>query len=302
MAHICGGSHTREDETSAYRPHPLPRRLALAVCLAALLGARAASAQSLNQAVCRLIERSAARYHIPVPFFTRLIWSESSFRAGAVSPVGAQGIAQFMPGTAVERGLADPFDPEQAIPKSAHLLADLARQFGNFGLAAAAYNAGPSRVSAWLAKTRGLPSETQAYVMQITGRPAQSWALQGAKPASPGAKPEPRPQTCLMVTASLRISGKKTSFAPAQNPWSPWGVQLAGAFSKAMALAQYRRTLKKYSRLIAPVRPMILGARLQSRGFRPFYRIRIPEPSRAAANAQCQKLRTAGGNCVVLHS
>ena len=53
------------------------------------------------------------------------------------------GVAQFMSGTASERGLADPFDPATAIPASAKLLAELARRFGNLGLSAAAYNAGP---------------------------------------------------------------------------------------------------------------------------------------------------------------
>src|SRR5690606_41926809 len=62
----------------------------------------------------------------------------------AVSYKGAQGIAQFMPGTAEERGLADPFEPKSAIGHSASLLTDLRREFGNFGLAAAAYNAGRS--------------------------------------------------------------------------------------------------------------------------------------------------------------
>ncbi|HEX8417647.1 MAG TPA: lytic transglycosylase domain-containing protein, partial [Methylobacterium sp.] len=131
--------------------------------------------ETVEQALCRLIEGSAKARGLPVPFLTRLIWRESSFRAGAVSPAGAQGIAQFMPGTARERGLSDPFDPEQAIPHAAHLLADLNRRFGNLGLAAAAYNGGPGRVSAWLAGTGGLPAETRAYVIGITGAPAEDW-------------------------------------------------------------------------------------------------------------------------------
>src|SRR5690606_34078460 len=96
--------------------------------------------------ICHLIESSAATDGIPVDFFTRLIWQESSFRSHAVSPKGAQGIAQFMPTTAAERGLADPFDPEQAIPASARYLRELHDRLGNLGLAAAAYNAGPDRV------------------------------------------------------------------------------------------------------------------------------------------------------------
>jgi soluble lytic murein transglycosylase-like protein len=65
-----------------------------------------------------------------------------------------------MPATARWRGLADPFDPLEAIAQSAKLLRDLRREFGNLGLAAAAYNAGPGRVRDWLAGRRGLPRET----------------------------------------------------------------------------------------------------------------------------------------------
>jgi len=107
----------------------------------------AAITETVQQALCRLIDNSARGQRLPVDFFTRLIWQESSFRTGVVSPAGAQGIAQFMPGTAAERGLLDPFDPEQAIPKSAELLRDHLNRFGNIGLAAAAYNGGPNRVA-----------------------------------------------------------------------------------------------------------------------------------------------------------
>ena len=132
--------------------------------------------ETIDQALCRMIEGAAARHRIPVDFFTRLIWQESSFRPGVSSRVGAQGVAQFMPGTASERGLANPFDPEQAVPKSAELLSELRSRFGNLGLAAAAYNGGPARVEAWLAGRGGLPGETRGYVSIITGRSADDWA------------------------------------------------------------------------------------------------------------------------------
>src|SRR5690348_4828443 len=132
--------------------------------------------EPLDHAVCRLIENAARENRLPVGFLTRIIWRESSFRARVVSPVGAEGIAQFMPQTARERGLADPFDPEQAIPKAARLLSDLRQQFGNLGIAAAAYNAGPARVASWLRGEGGLPVETWAYVRLVTGRGAAEWA------------------------------------------------------------------------------------------------------------------------------
>ena len=70
--------------------------------------------ESIETSVCRLIESSARTQSLPVAFLTRLIWQESSFRPNTISPAGAQGIAQFMPKTADERGLANPFDPEEA--------------------------------------------------------------------------------------------------------------------------------------------------------------------------------------------
>ena len=96
--------------------------------------------------LCGIVEASAKAEGLPADFFTKLIWRESSFRPNAVSPAGAQGVAQFMPGTANERGLIDPFDPASAIPASARFLNELKLRFGNLGLAAAAYNAGPRRL------------------------------------------------------------------------------------------------------------------------------------------------------------
>src|SRR5207253_5216272 len=95
---------------------------------------------------------SAARANdLPYEFFARVIWQESRFRSNAVGPrtrsgERAEGISQFMPGTAAERRLLDPFYPLQALPKLAEFLHDLYQQFGNLGLAAAVYNAGPRRV------------------------------------------------------------------------------------------------------------------------------------------------------------
>jgi len=126
--------------------------------------------------VCRALEQDAAENGLPVEFFARVIWQESRFNARAVSAKGAQGIAQFMPGTADYRGLIDPFDPIEALKNSASYLHDLKTQFGNLGLAAAAYNAGPGRVSAFLASKRPLPGETRNYVAIITGWTADDWA------------------------------------------------------------------------------------------------------------------------------
>ncbi|GJE05879.1 MULTISPECIES: lytic transglycosylase domain-containing protein [Methylobacterium] len=310
-------------------PIPLVALLGL-IALGLPAPARAApseSGETVEQALCRLIEGAARSHALPVPFLTRLIWRESSFRVGAVSPVGAQGVAQFMPGTAKERGLSDPFDPEQAIPHAAHLLADLKRQFGNLGLAAAAYNGGPTRVTNWLAGSGGLPSETRAYVYAITGQPAEDWRPRAAvelgppeggparkpgetaekpgAPAKPEAKAEAKPdapQTCLQTTAALRVPSRGDRFALALNegPAAPWGIQLAGNFSKALALRSFSATRSRYAGVIGEVRPMIIGTRLRYRGTRAFYRVRIPAESRQAADTLCGRIRTAGGACIVL--
>ena len=124
--------------------------------------------------ICAIIEREADRHGLPRDFFARLIFKESRFDPGAVSPAGAEGIAQFMPGTASMRGLDDSFDIDKAIPASAKYLGELKTGFGNLGLAAAAYNAGETRVSRWLSSGGFLPLETENYVLDIMGEPADS--------------------------------------------------------------------------------------------------------------------------------
>jgi soluble lytic murein transglycosylase-like protein len=109
-------------------------------------GSPAAPANTV-EVVCHRIESAALANELPLEFLTRLIWQESRFDDRAISRAGAQGIAQFMPKTAEWIGLGDPFDAAEAIGKSAALLRSLRAQFGNLGLAAAAYNAGPKRVS-----------------------------------------------------------------------------------------------------------------------------------------------------------
>jgi DNA-binding MarR family transcriptional regulator len=113
---------------------------------------------------------AAATHDLPLDFFVRLIRQESNFDPNSVSHAGAQGIAQFMPGTARWRGLTDPFEPLQALYESARWLRELREQFGNLGLAAAAYNARPRRVQDWLAGRGGLPGETRAYEFDRRGR------------------------------------------------------------------------------------------------------------------------------------
>jgi hypothetical protein len=272
--------------------------LSITLVSAAALGADSVHrwpAETIEETTCRIVESAAHSAHLPVDLLTRLVWVESRFQAGVTSPAGAQGVAQFMPETAAERGLADPFDPEQAIPMAAKLLVDLVQQFGNIGLATAAYNAGPTRVAAWLGGSGGLPSQTQAYVFLLTGRSAEDWAAVGR--AAPSTDAPAGQRSCVDVTATLRLEEGTD-----QSPVAPWGVQFAGNFSKATALASFERARQRYSRFLGDLRPMIIGTRLRSRGTRPFYRVLVPAASRAEAEQVCHAILAAGGACVALRS
>jgi len=135
--------------------------------------------QPSRDLVCSAVASVAQANNLPVPFFANLIWQESSFDSRTISRAGAQGIAQFMPQTAVEVGLINPFEPIHALNAAGKFVSDLRKQFGNLGLAAAAYNAGPRRITDWLAKKGELPGETRNYVIRVTGKQAEDWI--GAK-------------------------------------------------------------------------------------------------------------------------
>jgi hypothetical protein len=108
---------------------------------------------------------AATRWNVSAALLAAQLMAESNFNPFAVSPAGAQGIAQFMPGTAASYGLTDPFDPVAAIDAQAHLMSDLIRQLGSPELALAGYNAGPGAVEG----CHCIPPypETQAYVTRI---------------------------------------------------------------------------------------------------------------------------------------
>jgi Transglycosylase SLT domain/SPOR domain len=244
--------------------------------------------------LCGIVESSARAEGLPADFFTKLIWRESSFRPNAVSPAGAQGVAQFMPGTANERGLIDPFDPAAAIPASARFLNELKLRFGNLGLAAAAYNAGPTAAARWIAKKGSLPFETEDYVLAVTGRTADEW-----RSDKPPAEPTPdKSSSCMSLVAVLRVTAPSSG-----SGWfAPWGVQIAASFSKGSALRAFARTRHEYASVIGDMQPFVLGSVLRSRGWRPFYRVRLPAQTGGEARRLCGRIQAAGGACAVLRS
>lgn len=246
--------------------------------------------------ICRLIGENADAVGMPKAFFARLIWKESRFDGKAVSPVGARGIAQFMPYTATERGLEDPYDIEQSIRHSALYLADLRSELGNWGLAAAAYNGGINRVKRWIARGGRLPYETENYVAAITARPAL-WFTED------GREVEKRPlEEGLDFAESCRklpIMKTRSIFADADLgvEMKPWGVQVAGHANQAIALQIFRRAQASYPGLLGNEKPLVIRNRVPGRGS--IYAVRVGTDERYQANQLCVRLRQAGGSCIV---
>lgn len=113
------------------------------------------------------ISRAAQHWNVGAALLAAQLYQESHFNPYAISSAGAQGIAQFMPGTAKDYNLTDPFDGDAAILAQAHLMHDLLARFGSVPLALAAYNAGTRRVAA-CGCIPPIP-ETEAYVAAILG-------------------------------------------------------------------------------------------------------------------------------------
>jgi len=265
-----------------------------------------AGGADLRESVCMMIESAARAHNLPLEFFARVIWQESRFQVNVVGPRTrsgdrAQGIAQFMPRTAAERGLLDPFDPVQALPKSAEFLRELYDQFGNLGLAAAAYNAGPGRVREYLSALRSLPAETRHYVLAITGISVDEWAASGKREPAPIAKPGCGELMALLHRAPnpfvQKLEERVNLVAVA-----PWGVQLAAGFSRDHALSTYASLAKRYEGILAGRDPSLLSSVFRTRGTQPFYQVRVGADTRAAAESLCGSIRRAGGACFVLRN
>jgi hypothetical protein len=244
--------------------------IAATLCLSVV--AQGSEPVSSRPLVCQTIEQAAAVNGLPSGFLARLLWIESRFHETAISPAGALGIAQFLPTTAVQRGLVDPWDPFKAIAEAARLLADLKARFGNLGLAAAAYNAGAERVSAWLRGGAALARETQLFVLDTTGRRVEDWALLPSSAA--GAYDALSGFDCLGA-------GGKDSPKNARKPREEqWQVRLA------LGLARAIDTFNAANRNNVPLDP----------------RVRSEQPyaqTRRAANSLCEALRAGGAACEV---
>ncbi|RIY00154.1 lytic transglycosylase domain-containing protein [Aureimonas flava] len=273
--------------------------LVAVACVALGLGTASAAEPKADPRVgriCDLIAENAAAVGMAPDFFARLIWKESRFDEGARSPVGAQGIAQFMPYTARERGLADPYDKVEALRHSAQYLRDLRAELGSWGLAAAAYNGGINRVKRWMASGGRLPFETEDYVLSITAQPA-AWFREERREAevAPLVKDLAFPDACRR----LPILPTRAVFAMAESaPMRPWGAQVAGHPNEAIAVRIYRKLQDRYPGVLGGVEPIVMRARPIS-GPRRITAIRVGANSRREADAFCTRYRGVGGSCVV---
>ncbi len=299
---VAASAHARAQPQNA-APEPLDPAIAASVAVAdrAPPGAPAPAADL----VCRKLAAAAAANDLPLGFFTRLIWQESRFDPAAVSRAGAQGIAQFMPKTAAWVGLANPFDALGAVDKSAQFLRSLRTQFGNLGLAAAAYNAGPKRVEDWLGRRRSLPRQTEAYVRIVTGHAASEWTT-GEPSQQDLALPEgvPCPQIAALFARDRleRLQAMAASPPPkpataAAVPEPPWGVQLIGNASPVAALAAYSALQKRYRTVLGSREPLLLRSPAGRNAS--WYRVRVAADTRGDAEKLCASLRAAGGSCLV---
>lgn len=205
-----------------------------------LLGSSLSSAEQQKsnqpQLICRMVDTAAESYRVPASFLTRVLWQESGFRTNLTSPAGAAGVAQFMPETAAERGLEDPYDPYLAIPQAARFLAELLVRFRNLGLAAAAYNAGAAGVTKWLRGEANLPTETRLFVLAVTGHDAEEWRTGLRDIPADGER-----QNCIGITAGLSRQKPALAFShSASTRMEVWQVRLDEFLAKAVRLKSQR--------------------------------------------------------------
>lgn len=249
--------------------------------------------------VCKLIERNAHDHRLDPNFVARLLWKESRFEPGAISPAGATGIAQFIPSTARLYDLDDPFNPAQAIAKSAWYLRRLTDMFGNIGLAAIAYNGGENRAQRFIDGKTVLPWETQDYVESITGHNAWSWR---DNPPAPDTLKLALDTDLPFREACVKLAGSRAlrEFTTPTRVF-PWGVILASHPSQAGAAQQI-------ARLNRTLRPILGGNRVSyvrrtlRGGARPVYTAQVGYESRAEAQAFCARFQNLGGRCIVLRN
>lgn len=245
--------------------------------------------------VCTVIERAAGENRLDPNFLARLLWKESRFEPGAVSPVGALGIAQFMPETARIRKLDDPFNPAKAIHASADYLRFLIDGYGNMGLAAVAYNGGEGRASRFNNGGQSLPYETRDYVESITGHNAWKW-----RDDPPGEIDLDLEKGAAFKDACIKLAKNRTlkEFTTPTRV-SPWGVILASHPSQSGAQKQANTLNRQLRPILGGKRISFVRKKMSGSGKR-VYTAQVGYDSRNEANSFCNQFRALGGRCIVL--
>ena len=247
--------------------------------------------------VCKLIERNAAERGLDPSFLARLLWKESRFEPGAVSPVGALGIAQFMPGTADLYDLDDPFNPAQAIAKSAWYLGHLSSMFGKIGLAAIAYNGGENRAARFIARQTTLPYETLDYVEAITGHNALRW--RDNPPGADDLRLALAPGQDFRPACEEMAGNRSLREFIVQPRVFPWGVIVASHPSRSGAAQQVARLNRSLHPILGGKRVGYVRKKLNGLP-RAVYTAQVGYDSKKEAAEFCLRLRRVGGRCIVL--
>ena len=199
-----------------------------------------------------------------------------------------------MPETARLRGLDDAFNPAEALSASARYLAELARDYGNIGLAAAAYNGGEARVARFIAAKGGLAPETHAYVHAITGYSVEAWRDAPPETLDLSLAKEAAFQAACIAHAANR-SLREFRDPP---PVLPWGAIVASNREREGAQRQVTRLQNRYAEILRG--EPVSYTRGQMPGMaRSLNYAQIGRNSRAEAEALCDRLRAAGGDCIV---
>ena len=148
-----------------------------------------------------------------------------------------------------------------------------------------------------------MPLETRNYVVAITGTTVDDWATSGKNGKTPDLAPS---TSCRGLMALLKRAPNFFITELEQHVKLGadrlWGVQLAAGFNRDRALSLYARAMKRLSAVIGDQDPSLLGSLFRSRGTRTFYQVRIGADTRPAADDLCNRIRRAGGACLVLRN
>jgi hypothetical protein len=247
---------------------------------------------------CNAIKVFSDRHGLNSGFIARLIWQESRFDQNALSHANARGIAQFIPSTAKLRGLADPYNPTDALEHSAQYLAEMVEKYGNEGMAAIGYNGGERRAEGFL-EGKGLATETVDYVPIITGLPAETWRdTPPEKPDFRLSKDKAFLPACYEMAASRRISPLKIT--PPKPLLKPWGVQVAFGTNTKAAQSKAKSSLSTCKGSLKGQTLDMVYKKNRVSGRKGFYFAQYGSDTRQKAQALCDQLRKGRCSCLVV--